>query len=185
VGILGSAARWTGAALLLVLVAGPELRRYRAERELRQSTQVVKGLLAEPGAAVPPALLDATAARAAGAAGDLPGDARPLITAGAADLLARRPERALERYRAAHALGERAEIDLNAGRAYALLDRRAEAFAAFVRAAWISPALIPAMPAAAQPLVTAEVARHEAALRAGTLAAPPPLPEALAAVAVP
>lgn len=182
---LASVARWVCAVLLLVLVVPPELRRYAAERELARASRAVQALLAAAPASVAPPVLDAIAERAAAAAGALPGDSRPLIAAGAADLLAKRPERALERYRAALALGERAETDLNAGRAFALLDRRPEAFAAFVRTAWISPVLVFSMPVAARPLVDAEVVRLEAELRAGRLVAPPPLPGPLAAAVAP
>lgn len=180
-----SVAGWLGAALLLVLVVPPELRRYAAERELGRASSAVQALLATGPASVAPPVLDAIAERTAAAAGALPGDSRPLLAAGAADLLARRPERALERYRAALALGERAETDLNAGRAFALLDRRPDAFAAFVRTAWISPPLVFSMPVAAQPLVHAELTRLEAELRAGRLVAPPPLPGPLAAAVAP
>jgi len=170
-------ARAIAAVLLVALVALPELRRYRAERTLARATAAAQAVLA---ARVPAArVLDEALVAADASAAALPGDPRPVLAAGAIELVAKRPQQALERYRTALVLGERAETDLNAGRAYALLDQRPEALAAFVRAAWLSPALVPSMPLAAQPLVQAEVARLEEQLRAGTLAAPPPLPEAL------
>lgn len=176
--------RWTAAVLLLASTLPPELRRLAVEHELQHATAEVRAALAS-GTQPSPAFADRVAARVAPLAEVLRGDSRALLVAGGAQLAARRPERALEHYREAFARGERAEIDLNAGRAFAILDRRQDAFAAFVRTAWLSPALVPALPAAAQPLVDAEVARLEAELRAGRLAAPPPLPEALRADAAP
>jgi len=168
------------ALLLVVLVLLPELRRYAGERALARAGQAVKQVVAAGTAGLPPAqrtrLLDEAAAYAAASSAALPGDARPLLVAAAVDLLTQHPERALQVYGRALVLGERAEIDLNVGRAFALQDQRAEAFAAFVRAAWLSPALIPAMPTAAQPLVSAELVRNEALLRSGALATPPALP---------
>lgn len=171
-------ARAIGAVALVALVALPELRRLRAERTLARATGAVQALIAARAGAAERVLDDARAWADASAAA-LPGDPRPVLAAGAIELVARRPQQALERYRAALALGERAETDLNAGRAYAMLDRRPEALAAFVRAAWLSPALVPSMPVAAQPLAEAEVARLTGELRAGALAGPPPLPESL------
>jgi len=172
-------ARALAAGVLVVLVVVPEVRRHGAERELARATAAVKVALAAPRGTVSPRALDAALAGALASAATLPGDPRPVLAAGAIELVAGRPEQALERYRAALGLGERAETDLNAGRAYALLDRRPEALAAFVRTAWLSPALVPSMPAAAQPLAEAEVARLAEQLRAGSLTAPPPLPESL------
>jgi hypothetical protein len=169
----------TVAALALVAIVGiVELRRYGAERDLARATSAVQGYVATRGIA-PPHVLDEARARALASAGALPNDPRPLLAAAGVDLVAKRPQDALVLYRAALALGERAETDLNAGRAFAMLDQRGDAFAAFVRAAWLSPALVPAMPTAAQPLVQQETARLAETLQAGERAAPPPLPDAL------
>ena len=171
-------ARVLAALVLVTLVAVPELRRYAAERALARATGAVRGYVAARGTA-PAGVLDDARAAALASAAALPGDPRPVLAAGAVELVAPRPQDALARYREALALGERAETNLNAGRAFAMLDQRPEAFAAFVRTGWLSPYLVSSMPAAAQPLVQEEVARLEERLRAGTLAAPPPLPDAL------
>jgi O-antigen ligase len=171
------AARLVVAAALLVAVV-PELSRHRAERALARATGAVRATLRMDAATRHERRgeLDGVASAARAIAPRLRGDSRALLAAAAADLVAGRPERALDAYAEALRAGERAEIDLNVGRAYALLDRRAEALAAFVRAGWLSPALIPHMPAAAQPLVAAECGRLEGELRRGTLATPPPRP---------
>ena len=108
--------------------------------------------------------------------GSLPDDPRPWILAGSSYLVTGQPERALEFYREAFLTGERAEIDLNVGRAYAMLQRADSAAAAQLRAGWISPEILESLaPAVKEPLV-AEVARLSEELRQGRLAAPPPLP---------
>jgi hypothetical protein len=48
--------------------------------------------------------------------------------------------------------------------------------AAFVRALWISPALLRAVPPGFAERAGAEIARLEAELAAGRLTAPPPMP---------
>jgi tetratricopeptide (TPR) repeat protein len=159
---------------LLLLALVPEVRRHAAERQLAGAQAAVR--LARGAAASDPSrarALEWARSSATEAAAVLSGDSRAWMAAAAACLLEGRPEQALEPYRQAYATGERAEIDLNLGRAYAMLDRRPEAFAAFVRAAWISPDLVPDLPAAAQPLVEAELARLEGLLRSGQLAEPP------------
>ena len=107
----------------------------------------------------------------------LPGDPRPPILEGSAWLVRGDAERALGVYRSALALGERAELDLNLGRAYERLGREDDARAAFVRAAWISPNLLRAMLPDTAAIAYAEVARLDAELAAGKMTAPPPLPQ--------
>ena len=68
---------------------------------------------------------------------------------------------ALDFYRDALATGERAEIDLNLGRAHALAGERPEAQAALLRALWISPALASALPAALSKRMLEDVAKRE------------------------
>ena len=174
------AARTFAAAVLILIVLVPELRRYGAERDLARATGLARGYLASKGAATPRMLDDARAAARASAA-VLPADPRPVLAAGAIELVAKKPQDALAHYRDAMALGERAETGLNAGRALAMLDQRPEALAAFVRTGWLSPYLVFSMPTAAQPLVQQENARLEEKLRAGELSAPPPLPDVLRA----
>ncbi|MFN7952629.1 MAG: hypothetical protein U0610_12975 [bacterium] len=63
---------------------------------------------------------------------------------------------------------------LDVGRAAALLDRRPEALAAFVRAVWLTPRLADELPEAAKPLVADEIRRREALLASGAPDAIPP-----------
>jgi O-antigen ligase len=172
------AGRGARALLTLTLLAAvaPELPRYGAERRLGQAQAAIRLAMAAPEGPHRQQTLGRAAESALAAAAALVGDSRPWSAAGAARLAAREPQRALELYGSALERGERAEIVLNLGRAHAMLDRRPEALAGFVRAAWINPLLIPSMPVAAQPLVQQELARLETLLRGRQLAAPPPLP---------
>ena len=160
-----------------LLLLWPELARYGAERRLRAATDGFRLLLEKPrGLSDPGGELASVASRALEATGALAGDPRPWVLAGSASLLARQPDRALELYRAALATGERAEIDLNLGRAYAALGRRESAGAAVLRAVWVSPALLDSLPVEASGTLRASLSRLEDALAAGHLAEPPPLP---------
>ncbi|HTD52547.1 MAG TPA: hypothetical protein VK780_05950 [Thermoanaerobaculia bacterium] len=165
-------------ALAVILLAGalaPEFARYRAERLLRLATSAFSIVLTHSSeVADPAAALDRIAAIGMAAAPGLPGDSRPLILAGGARLASGQLDQAIENYLEALRLGERAETDLNLGRAYEGKGDTAQSHAAFLRAAWISPALLPTLlPDLAAPLRD-EVARLEADLRAGRLKAPPP-----------
>src|SRR5262245_57553559 len=104
----------------------------------------------------------------------VPGDWRPLNLAGSAWLFAGRPERAVEIYRRALALGERPELDVNLARAYAALGRPDAARTALLRAAWISPAILEGFPAATQAALKPELEALERRLVGGTLVAPAP-----------
>ncbi|MBK7975581.1 MAG: O-antigen ligase family protein [Deltaproteobacteria bacterium] len=172
------AARPLGVAILVALglLALPELPRYWAEHvTYRVRAQV--GALFAPGARPPsPALVATVGTEAAFAARWIPGDARALSASAAAALVARDGRLALDRYRLAAAQGERAELDLNVGRAHAILDQRAAALAAFVRAIWLAPVLAPELPEAARPLVADEITRREALLASGAADALPPWP---------
>jgi tetratricopeptide (TPR) repeat protein len=166
------------AAALLARAVAPELSRYAAERRVGLTTSAFRSLVErarEPESAAD-LLRVGEAARQAAAA--LPGDPRPLMVAGAVSLVTRQPDRALETYRDAFATGERAEIDLNLGRAYALAGRREESDAAFLRAGWISPEILSSLtPEVADP-IRARVGALARDLAEGRLAAPPPLPPA-------
>jgi tetratricopeptide (TPR) repeat protein len=154
----------------------PEFPRYAAERRVGQATAAFRSLLDrgdDPGTADN---LVAVGQSALAAAARLPGDPRPWILGGSAYLLTRQPERALENYRAALATGERAEIDLNLGRAYVLARRRENAEAAFLRAGWISPEILAVLAEPVRRPLHAEILRLEEELRAGRLAAAPELP---------
>lgn len=151
----------------------PEVGRYAAERRLGQASSALREVLA--GAVVSPSdpRLQQAAMLARDAAESLPGDSRPWITAGSARLLERQPEQAIEAYLAALRQGERAEIDLNLGRAYMMLRRRPEAERALLRTAWVHPPLLVALPENVADILRAEVARLEGQLRRGELKAPP------------
>ena len=172
---------WPGrvALGLIVALALPEVPRFSGEHAIARASAVVQA--ASTSSAFPPApsLLRMATESACAAERWIPGDTRGLVTAGAAALFQGDPAKGLDLYARAFARSERAEIDLDLGRAYAMLDRRPEALAAFVRAVWLSPALESALPEAARPLVAREVARREAALAAREASAippPPPLP---------
>jgi hypothetical protein len=163
---------------LAVAAMTPEIRRYAAERRLAVATEAFRVLLQSPESADDPmAALDRVATLAETASRPLPGDPRPWILSGSAHLTAGRPERALESYgTAVDRAGERAEVDLNIGRAETLLGRAERVKVAFLRAGWISPALLGALPPQTSQPLLAEIARLEGELRAGRLSAPPPPP---------
>jgi tetratricopeptide (TPR) repeat protein len=164
-------------ALIILVALTPELFRYAAERRLYYASTAVRLIFVRRAAIADPSGAFAWAASVAGdAAGSLPGDWRPLNLAGSALLLAGEPDRALERYREALALGERPEIDVNVGRAYASLGRNVQATAAFLRAGWISPGVLTSLPASTRDAVQSELRRLEQDLTSGRLAAPPALP---------
>jgi hypothetical protein len=160
----------------LALLALPELPRYLAEHRTYRIRARVEQLSAPRSPPPSPTLVEELGESAVAASRWIPGDTRTLTASAAAALFARDGELALHRYSVALARGERAEVDLNLGRAYALLDRRPEALAAFVRSVWLTPALAGELPEAAKPLVDAEIRRREALLRSGAADAVPPLP---------
>jgi len=170
-----------GAALIsLALVAAvvPEFSSYRAEHRLYAASALFRSIIAEGNAAAgQTAMLDVVAESAMQAAEVLPNDSRPLILAGSARLVERRPAEALALYRLALGIGERAEIDLNLGRAYALAGNQQAASVAVLRAVWVSPALISALPEQVQAPLKAALAENARRLGSHRLAAAPPLPE--------
>ena len=167
------------AVLILAMAAAllPEGPRYAAEHRLHRATATFQSLVAGPHA-VPD--LDRALAQigstALGAAPALPGDWRPINLAGSAFLLAHRPDRALDTYGKALELGERPELDLNLGRAYASLGRRERAVSAFLRAGWVSPAVLEGLPKEVREPLWLEIGRLEQRLVTGRLPGPPPLP---------
>jgi len=166
------------AAAALVVILWPEVARYRGERELRAGTDELRRTMrtSKTVAEARPAL-DRVAAIALSAAARLPEDPRPRLLAGSARLVAGRGPEALDFYRDALATGERAEIDLNLGRAHAVAGDRPEAQSALLRALWVSPALATSLPEPLSRRLLEEAARLEDELRAGLLTAPPPLPD--------
>ena len=161
---------------ILAALAWPEIARYGAERRVGYATTAFRSLLDRSDDPETARNIAAVGELALGTTGSLPGDPRPWVLAGSSCLVTGRPERALELYREAFATGERAEIDLNLGRAYAALGRSDSAAVAQLRAGWVSPEILEALaPAVKRPLL-AEVARLSRQLRHGRLAEPPPLP---------
>ncbi len=161
---------------LLAALVRPEFSRYAAERRVGYATTAFRALLDRASDPETARNLVGVGQLALTTTGSLPDDPRPWILAGSSYLVTGQPERALEFYREAFLTGERAEIDLNVGRAYAMLQRADSAAAAQLRAGWISPEILESLaPAVKDPLV-AEVARLSEELRQGRLAAPPPLP---------
>ncbi len=163
------------AAAALATLLWPEVARYRGEREVRRGSDALRRALT--GAAEAGPALDRAAAWAARATPHLPGDPRPRLLAGSARLVRGKGLEALDFYRDALATGERAEIDLNLGRAHALAGERPEAQAALLRALWISPALASALPGALSKRMMEDVAKRENDLKAGLLTEPPLLPD--------
>jgi tetratricopeptide (TPR) repeat protein len=163
-------------AALAALVA-PEFQRYAAERRVGFATAAFRSLLSRTGDAETASNILRVGQLALTAVPTLPGDPRPWIIAGSAYVVTRQPERALENYREAFATGERAEIDLNLGRAYALAGRNDDADAALLRAGWVSPEILASLPAATREPLLARIAALAQELTGGRLTAPPPLPE--------
>lgn len=169
-------ARLLGAAALAALL-WPEPARYRAERRVRRGSDALRQALAGASDERTRILLDRASKMAANATPALPGDPRPRLLAGSARLVQGKGLEALDFYRDALATGERAEIDLNIGRAHALAGERPEAQAALLRALWISPSLASALPDPVGKRLLEEVAKRENDLKAGLLNEPPPMPD--------
>jgi len=164
-------------AALLAAAVAPEFPRYRAERLLRLGTEALRTLVRRPGeVADPRGALSRIEQIALSAAAALPGDSRPWILAGSTRLVAGEPDQAIARYRAAFALGERAEIDINIGRALEAQGDTAASRRAFLRAVWISPPLLRSLLPDVAAEIHPELHRYEELLRAGRLGAPPPPP---------
>lgn len=161
-------------ALLALLL--PELPRYRAEALLAAANgrldAVLRGELRglDASRATEQARLDARTA-----AQWLPGDPRPPLAEGVALLFQRRGQEAADVLAAAVARGEHPELTLNLGRARGISGDAAGADAAFLRTAWTSPAAIATLPKALRTDLLQRAAALEAELRAGRLAAPPPI----------
>ena len=164
------------AAALLAALAWPELFRYSAERRLGDATNAFRALLERASDPDTGRNLIVVGQAGLAVAGALPGDPRPWILGGSSFLVTNQPQPALETYREAFATGERSEIDLNLGRAYAMLGRRENAERAFVRAGWVSPEILDSLPEAMRDKAAAEVKRLTRDLYGGRLTEPPPLP---------
>ncbi|MGE5407494.1 MAG: hypothetical protein ACM3NV_02675 [Syntrophothermus sp.] len=163
------------AAALVVLLL-PEFPRYRAERRVGYATNAFRALLDRASDPETANNIRTVGALALSSVGSLPGDPRPWMLVGSSFLVTGQAERALEFYREAFATGERAEVDLNLGRAYGMLRRGESERAAYVRAGWVNPDILAALPEAARTPAQTEIARLAALLVEGKLDAPPPLP---------
>lgn len=164
-------------ALLVLGAVIPELSRYVAERRLYRASAMIRSILANPRVVPDPVgAVTWASAMAAGLAADLPGDWRPLNLAGTGLLIIRKPDAALARYLEGLALGERPELAVNAGRAWAGLGRDDLARAAFLRAGWVSPGVLVSLSAATRDAIEREVKDMEDRLAGGHLPAPPALP---------
>jgi hypothetical protein len=168
--------RAAAVAVLLAALCWPEFSRYAAERRVGYATTAFRALMDRSSDPETAQNILGVGQLALTTTGSLPDDPRPWVLAGSSYLVTGQPERALEFYREAFATGERAEIDLNVGRAYAMLRRADSAAAAQLRAGWISPEILESLPPAARDPLIAEIARLSDELRQGRLAAPPPLP---------
>jgi hypothetical protein len=161
----------------LAWALAPELPRYRAERILHSASDALRYLITHPAdVADPRGALERIEQAALSAAAGLPADSRPWILAGSSRLVASNADGALELYGTALGLGERAEIDLNMGRAWETRGDPQKATAAWLRAVWIAPALFPALLPDVQASLRTEYDRLVGELRAGQLTAPPPPP---------
>jgi len=171
------ALRVAALAAVLALLIWPEFSRYAAERRVGFATAAFKSLLDRASDPRARAEILAIGEMAAREGARLPGDPRPWILCGSAYLVNGQPQRAVEYYREAMGTGERAEIDLNLGPAYTLLNRKGSADAAFVRAGWISPEILSSLsPAVADP-VREKISTYAHAIAEGRLTEPPPLPD--------
>ena len=163
-------------AVLLGALAWPELSRYSAERRLGDATNAFRALLDRASDSETARNLLVVGQAALGTAAALPGDPRPWIVGGSSFLVTRQPQPALDTYREAFATGERAEIDLNLGRAYAMLGRTENADRALVRAGWVSPEILESLADPFKTKASEEVKRLTRDLYGGRLTEPPPLP---------
>jgi O-antigen ligase len=165
------------AAAVILAAAWPEIPRYAAERKVRAIQGALRFVLTNTAqVSDPKAALARISDLSLEAARALPGDPRPLVLAGGARFAAGEGDRAVELFRSALATGERAEIDLNLGRACEALGRMDQSRAWFVRGGWVSPPLLKTLLPDIASQIGAEVTRLAAELAAGRLKAPPPLP---------
>lgn len=163
---------------VLGLVLWPEFPRYRAEWHLSEANaHLDRALRASPAARDGEPLRQAGLAlvKAEQAIAALPADPRAVLAQSIALIMTGRGADAATRLQAAIAAGERPEFTINLGRARTTLGDEAGANAAYLRTAWASPQAIATLPKALREDFAQQVARLDAQLRAGTLAAVPPL----------
>ncbi len=170
----GSRVLFATLALLLVALA--------ALRSLATFTQADGETLLREAASAPEdaesqkaELLSAADARLARTVALRPRSATALLAWGSVQSLQGERELAYALYARSVRLEERAESDLNLGRAAAALGRSQEARALLVRSVWIQPRLLDDVPPGERDAVAAAVASAEKALtRGGTVPAGPP-----------
>jgi tetratricopeptide (TPR) repeat protein len=129
--------------LLAIILAGPEFHRYRAEHKLNQLDGILQ-LVAS--SAQPPAPRSAYLESLTVDLRNLrtfPGDWRPLQLAASARFVAGDYQAAADLFALASEIGERPELDMNHGLSLQELGDLAGAENDFLRAIWISPALLP------------------------------------------
>jgi hypothetical protein len=164
------------AILALPALLLPELPRYRAEALLADANgsldAVLRGKLVGSEAVL---AVERARLAARQAAHWLPGDPRPPLAEGVALLFQQRGDEASRLLAAAVARAEHPELTLNLGRARGIAGDAAGADAAFLRTAWHSPAAIATLPKTLRADLLARVQALETELRAGRLAAPPPI----------
>lgn len=103
-------------------------------------------------------------------------DPRPSFLLGSDALLQGEGAEALLRYQDSFAVEERPETDLNLSRAAMLAGDPQRAAGWALRAAWLSPALVPELPAESRAAVADLVGQLERELAAGSASAIPGLP---------
>ncbi|MGE5716066.1 MAG: tetratricopeptide repeat protein [Acidobacteriota bacterium] len=165
------------AALGLLLAALAAVRSLATFAQAEGETLLREAASAPEDAATEKAeFLSAANARLARAVALRPRSATALLAWGSVQALRGERELSYALYRRSVRLEERAESDLNLGRAAAALGREREARALFVRSAWIQPRLLDAVPPGEREAVAAAVASAEEGLgRGGGVPPAPPL----------
>ena len=164
------------AMALAAAVLWPELQRYRAEWWLGEADGRLQAALdGTLKGSVALSTTDDALHLAQQAMYALPGDPRPVQSASVALLLLHRGAEAIALLEPAIAKGERPELTLNLGRARGINGDEKGADAAFLRAAWASPAAVATLPKAMRSPLLDRVKELELQLREGRLQQPPPL----------
>jgi tetratricopeptide (TPR) repeat protein len=163
------------AALAVVLVALAAVRSLATFAQAEGETLLREAASAPPEAAAEKAeLLSAANARLARAVALRPRSATALLAWGSVQSLRGEREHSYALYARSVRLEERAESDLNLGRAAAAMERGQEARMLFVRSVWIQPRLLDAVPPGERDAVASAVASAEEGLRHGQKVPPAP-----------
>ena len=164
--------------LAVVILAGPELQRYSAERELNRLDGVLQLEASSNSAADQRPIVLARLARDLQRVRSYPGDYRPFMLAASAQFVAGDYSAAANLFAIASLNGERPELDMNQGLALSAEGDAARAEDDFVRAVWLSPSLLERAGSLRQPVqlrIHALVMKmRSGALRSADL---PPSPE--------